>query len=77
MSCNRLLWIYIHENCERINNVESLNILHLNYSTKPFLILWPAPAFGQTLGASDFSCAVSGFGQSREMNTFVIDVESQ
>ena len=29
-----------------------------------------------TACATDFSCAVSGFGQSREVNIFVIDFES-
>ena len=54
---------------ELIMSVQSLNILHLNYSTKSCLISWPC-TFGQTLNATDFSCAVSGFSQSP-------DVESQ
>ena len=50
---------------ELIISVQSLNILHLNYLTKSCLISWPA-----TLDATDFSFAVSGFGQSPEMKYF-------
>ena len=59
---------------EIIMSVQSLIILHLK--TKSCLISCPA-RLGQTLDATDFSCAVPSFGQSREINTFVIDVESQ
>ena len=33
-------------------------------------VLTLACAFGQTFGATDFSCAVSGFSQSREVKYF-------
>ena len=54
---------------ELIMSVQSLNILRLNYSTKSCLISWPARLV-KALDATDFSCAVSGFGQSPEMKYF-------
>ena len=41
---------------------QSTQLLKLSY--------FVACTFGQTLGATDFSCAVSGFGQSREVKYF-------
>ena len=55
---------------EFIMSVQSLNILHLSYSTKSCLISSVDCKFGQTLDATDFSCAVSGFGQLPEMKYF-------
>ena len=85
MPCNRLLlsiynnthnnMITFHNNLtkakianELIMSVQSLNILHLSYSTVVSYFL--ACTFGQTLDATDFSSAVSGFDQSPEMKYF-------
>ena len=71
MPCNRLyIPITFHNNLTEakianeliISVLQSLN--HQNYPTKSCLI------FGQTLDATDFSCAVSGFGQSREVKYY-------
>ena len=52
--------------CERINNVSSVT----QYATNSCLISWPARLANKILGATDFSCAVSGFGSSREVKYF-------
>ena len=53
----------------KLMSVQSRNILCLNFSTKSCLISWPA-CLVKALDATDFSCAVSGFGQSLEMKYF-------
>ena len=44
-----------------ITSVQSLNILHLNLLNL-VVCYFLACTFGQTSSATDFSCAVSGFG---------------
>ena len=72
MPCNRRLSVSIAEAKianELIMSVQSLNTLHLNYSTKLCLLSWLA-LLVKALDATDFSCAVSGFGQSSEIKYF-------
>ena len=62
-----------------INKVSSVaqytesQFIQLRCVLSPGLHFWSNPNYGQTLGATDFSCAVSGFGQSREVKHYRIE----
>ena len=64
------------ENCGRINvsSVTQYSTSQLLNYVGPYFL---ACTFGHNFGATDVSCTVSGFGQSRKLNTFVMDVKDR
>ena len=62
--CNRTLYVVITFHINLTEAKIATSAQSLSIQVVPYFL---ACTFSQILGATDFSCAVSGFGQSREM----------